>query len=344
MRTGKEDVENGTVEEEEQESKAKSRSITVNAGPKGFGFVLKGSAPVFVRATSPGGAAEEAGIREGDVILKINEHDVRRDGHEAVVNLIRQSKGKPLTLTLGEDNSVPPETKASLLAARIQRHVADINIDAISDVMEREKRLSEAIVAAAIEEATLIVNKKEELNISRDDNNIKNSPAQASKWEPDDVLLWLEAIRMSHYATLFQTVSGPNLLALHNKQSLYEMGVARKSDVNYLWEEIDKLRQWKREEKTEKPPPPQSVYEWREADVIGWLERLGSPFSDVCSLHIQNHAITGRVLVRMTDEKLKRIGIEDTVLRKRLLHRINLIRFHQEELELRKLASGQLAN
>ena len=38
--------------------------------------------------------------------FQINEHDVRRDGHEAVVNLIRQSKGKPLTLTLGEDNSV----------------------------------------------------------------------------------------------------------------------------------------------------------------------------------------------------------------------------------------------
>ncbi len=38
----------------------------------GYGLTLSGDQPVFVQTVRPGGAAERAGVREGDVILRVD--------------------------------------------------------------------------------------------------------------------------------------------------------------------------------------------------------------------------------------------------------------------------------
>ncbi len=43
----------------------------------GYGLTLSGDQPVFVQTVRPGGAAERAGVREGDVILRVDGRRVR---------------------------------------------------------------------------------------------------------------------------------------------------------------------------------------------------------------------------------------------------------------------------
>lgn len=48
------------------------RSLTLRADDCGYGLVLQGSAPVFVQRVQAGGAAEKAGLREGDFIMTVS--------------------------------------------------------------------------------------------------------------------------------------------------------------------------------------------------------------------------------------------------------------------------------
>ena len=48
------------------------RSLTLKADDQGYGFVLQGSAPVFIQKIQPGGMAEKAGLKEGDFIMTVS--------------------------------------------------------------------------------------------------------------------------------------------------------------------------------------------------------------------------------------------------------------------------------
>ncbi len=56
---------------------------------QGYGLTLSGDQPVFVQTVRPGGAAFRAGIRENDVILRVNGRKVTEASHTDVVNLIQ---------------------------------------------------------------------------------------------------------------------------------------------------------------------------------------------------------------------------------------------------------------
>ena len=43
----------------------------VKQGPDGFGFTISKQYPVFVESITLGGPAEEAGIRQGDRIIRV---------------------------------------------------------------------------------------------------------------------------------------------------------------------------------------------------------------------------------------------------------------------------------
>ena len=58
---------------------------------EGFGFVLSGERPPWVRAVDSGSPAAEAGIIPGDYIVRVNGQDVTRLGHAAVVALLQSS-------------------------------------------------------------------------------------------------------------------------------------------------------------------------------------------------------------------------------------------------------------
>ena len=59
----------------------------------GYGLTLSGDRPVSVQTVRPGGAADRAGVREKDVIVKVNGASVTKSTHTEVVDLI---SGKPL--------------------------------------------------------------------------------------------------------------------------------------------------------------------------------------------------------------------------------------------------------
>ncbi|XP_072948190.1 rhophilin-2 isoform X2 [Epargyreus clarus] len=76
------------------------------AKEEGFGFSVRGDAPVVIAAVEPNSLADIGGMREGDFIISIGDKDVKWSGHDDVVRLIQRA-GNALTLRLATpmDNS-----------------------------------------------------------------------------------------------------------------------------------------------------------------------------------------------------------------------------------------------
>ena len=69
----------------------KTRTLIVSRDPvTGYGLTLSGDQPVFVQTIRPGGAADRAGVKENDVIVKVNgQRVVTEASHSEVVNMIQ---------------------------------------------------------------------------------------------------------------------------------------------------------------------------------------------------------------------------------------------------------------
>ena len=64
-------------------------------GPEGYGFAINGERPVFVRSVVPDGPADVSGLREGDIILKVNTVACPLGPRSRVVDLIKvRRRGK----------------------------------------------------------------------------------------------------------------------------------------------------------------------------------------------------------------------------------------------------------
>ena len=67
----------------------RTRTLIVNRDEQsGFGLTLSGDRPVSVQIVRSGGAADRAGIREKDVIVKVDGTHVTQSTHTEVVDLI----------------------------------------------------------------------------------------------------------------------------------------------------------------------------------------------------------------------------------------------------------------
>ncbi|XP_061181898.1 delphilin-like [Saccostrea echinata] len=71
------------------------RVIQVFRESGSFGFVIKGNNPVCIESVDPMGPADKAGLQAGDVILKLNNIDVRRCTHAHLVQLLQDSGSSP---------------------------------------------------------------------------------------------------------------------------------------------------------------------------------------------------------------------------------------------------------
>eukprot|EP00041_Stephanoeca_diplocostata_P028355 m.801599 g.801599 ORF g.801599 m.801599 type:complete len:402 (-) comp23360_c1_seq8:305-1510(-) len=88
--------------------------ITIKASYGGFGFMfstnkneLLDGINHYVSTVDAGGAADKAGLRRGDRILKVNSVDVCNFGHDSVIKRIRQhQQTSPLTLTVSGPNKL----------------------------------------------------------------------------------------------------------------------------------------------------------------------------------------------------------------------------------------------
>ncbi|XP_065198782.1 Na(+)/H(+) exchange regulatory cofactor NHE-RF1-like [Sycon ciliatum] len=76
------------------------RSLTVKSSTDGYGFVLRSSAPVLVSQVKQGSAACNAGLQHGDLIVKVNGHDVSGRSHGDIIHLINYMPGSPITFTV----------------------------------------------------------------------------------------------------------------------------------------------------------------------------------------------------------------------------------------------------
>ena len=91
----------------------------------GYGVTLRGNCPVFVRSVDFPSPARQAGVRSGDLLLEVNEKNVRHSSKAEVLELLRGSGGV-LVITViagGLDwNPLSPET--SLTQSRRVRNSA----------------------------------------------------------------------------------------------------------------------------------------------------------------------------------------------------------------------------
>ncbi|XP_028046177.1 rhophilin-2 [Monomorium pharaonis] len=67
------------------------RLVQLQRGPdEGFGFSVRGDAPVIIAAVDHNSLADMGGMKEGDFIVAINDKDVKWASHEQVVQMIKQ--------------------------------------------------------------------------------------------------------------------------------------------------------------------------------------------------------------------------------------------------------------
>ncbi|XP_046973401.1 rhophilin-2 isoform X2 [Vanessa cardui] len=96
---------------------ASEYNVTSSPDDEGFGFSVRGDAPVMIAAVEPNSLADIGGMREGDFIISIGDRDVKWSSHEEVVRLIRAAP-RALALRLASPMDTPARDKASPEVAR----------------------------------------------------------------------------------------------------------------------------------------------------------------------------------------------------------------------------------
>ena len=76
----------------------RSRTLIVHKDEAGYGLTLSGDKPTRVQTVKTGGASDRAGVREGDVIIKVNGQQVTDSSHGDVVKLIQTGSYVALTV------------------------------------------------------------------------------------------------------------------------------------------------------------------------------------------------------------------------------------------------------
>merc|ERR1712110_21160 len=96
---------------------------------EGYGFSVRGDAPVIIAGVDYKSLAEAAGMNEGDYVVAINEEDVKWSPHDEVVTLIKSS-GNHLKLKLVTplDKSHSKENKKSSIQSRSEHRLCNVSI------------------------------------------------------------------------------------------------------------------------------------------------------------------------------------------------------------------------
>ncbi|XP_053617928.1 rhophilin-2 isoform X3 [Plodia interpunctella] len=93
-------VKNGREKRKSELRRAASEyNVSSKCDEDGFGFSVRGDAPVVIAAVEPNSLAEIGGMREGDFIISIGDQDVKWSSHEEALRLVRRG-GDSLTLRL----------------------------------------------------------------------------------------------------------------------------------------------------------------------------------------------------------------------------------------------------
>jgi len=116
-------------------------------------FGVKAGDGVLVTGLLPDSGAEEAGIKAGDVILKLEQEEVGTTealrealsefeaGHEVHVTLLRDKKQQELTVELTQGNSTQLLSRYGIVAPRVPRSFGRGLNDDMGDVRQELRQL-----------------------------------------------------------------------------------------------------------------------------------------------------------------------------------------------------------
>ena len=88
---------------------------------------------------------------------------------------------------------------------------------------------------------------------------------------------------------------------------------------------------------------PKSVYVWTVLDVQKWFKRFCNDYMQYVNLFAQ-HDITGRTLLRVTDNTLLRMGIKNTMHRDAIWREILKLKLKTDIIEIRDLQFRDTSN
>ncbi|XP_037553825.1 rhophilin-1 [Nematolebias whitei] len=94
------------------------RVICMQRREGGLGLTLRGDSPVLIAGVVPGGCAEEAGLREGDYIVAVGEHDCKWAKHGEVVHMLKScsDRGVKISVVTLHSHDTQVERKAAMLS------------------------------------------------------------------------------------------------------------------------------------------------------------------------------------------------------------------------------------
>lgn len=87
---------------------------------------------------------------------------------------------------------------------------------------------------------------------------------------------------------------------------------------------------------------PKLVYLWTVADVQKWFRRHCGDYSSLYSDIFTQHDITGRVLVRINETKLLRLGVHNPDHRMEIWREILKLKLKTDVLEIRDMQRKQI--
>lgn len=93
----------------------------------GYGFLIDGSQkPLRISLVERGSMSQEAGLMSGDLLLKVNGHDVREAILQTVQSIISYSTGSPLTLKIARPQEREAEGKVSSIVIKSLIHILSL--------------------------------------------------------------------------------------------------------------------------------------------------------------------------------------------------------------------------
>uniref|UniRef100_A0A914KG78 PDZ domain-containing protein n=1 Tax=Meloidogyne incognita TaxID=6306 RepID=A0A914KG78_MELIC len=106
------------------------RTVNVPKGPEGLGLSIKGGSegthrvPIVISKVLPGlSAAKTNQVFVGDLIVEVNGMSLEGKTHEEVVQLLKDSAGPHVTLTLKRDSSASPLLRNTAETSPVSDHV-----------------------------------------------------------------------------------------------------------------------------------------------------------------------------------------------------------------------------
>lgn len=89
---------------------------------------------------------------------------------------------------------------------------------------------------------------------------------------------------------------------------------------------------------------PKAVYSWSVADVLKWLERHCGEYYNDYATNFFTHEVTGRMLLRINDNSLLRLGITDVEHRDAIWRQILKLRLKTDIMEIRDIQKRNTNN